>query len=132
MKRIAWIVATIAIGAGGLGAQEVTLKEDAPGLLKKAKVSPEAARATAMARVPGGKLKTAEIEMEDGKLVYVYTLAIAGKTGVEEVLVNAMTGAVVSVEHESPEDEAAEAKAEKAKAKKPSATKAGTKPPAIR
>lgn len=54
MKRIGRLVASLAIGAGSVRAQEVTLKEDARGLLKKAKVSSEAARRTAMARVPGG------------------------------------------------------------------------------
>lgn len=88
------------------------MKEEAPGLLKLAKVSPEAATATAQAKVPGGKIEAAEIEKEDGKLIYSFEMKIAGKSGVEEVNVDALTGSVVGVEHEGPKKEAKEAAAE--------------------
>lgn len=68
------------------------LNEQAPGLLKLARVSPEAATATAQAQVPEGQIQAAEIEREHGKLIYSFEMKIAGKSGVEEVNVDALTG----------------------------------------
>ena len=89
-------------------AQAVTVKEAAPGLLRKAKVGAEAATATARARVPQGKIVSAEIEEEDGKLLYSFDLKTEGKTGIDEVAVDALTGKVLKVQHETPADEAKE------------------------
>jgi hypothetical protein len=77
-----------------------TVKEERPGLLARAVVGPDSATKIAMARVPGGRVTEAEIEIEHGKLVYSFDLAVPGRSGVEEVLVDARTGTVVSVEHE--------------------------------
>lgn len=86
----------------------IKVKEETPGLLAKARITGDSAYALATRRVPGGKAAEAELEMEDGRLVYSFDLAIAGKKGVEEVLVDAVSGAIVSVEHESPKAEARE------------------------
>lgn len=130
-RSIIFAVAVATLGASPLAAQAVVMKEESPGLLKKAKVKPEVAQATAMAKVPGGKLEGSEIEMENKKLVYVFTIKVAGKSGIEEVSVDALTGALVSAAHESPEDEAKEAQAEKDKAAKAkaAAAKPKVKPP---
>lgn len=111
-----------------LSAQAVVVKEETPGLLKKAVIKPEVATASALAKVPGGKIQVAEIEEENGKLIYSFDIKVAGKSGIEEVAVDAKTGAV-TVEHETPEDEAKEAKADKEKAAK-AAKPAAAKPPA--
>jgi uncharacterized membrane protein YkoI len=92
------------------------ITEDKPGLFKKAKITPEAATATALAKVPGGSVKKGELEEEDGALIYSFDVSSPGKKGIDEVHVDAMTGAVVKTEHESAKAEKAEAKAE---AKKP-------------
>ncbi len=97
------------LSLGSAASAQGTMKEEKPGLLAKAKITPEAARASALARVRGSTIQDQEIEYEDGKLVYSFDLKVAGKTGIEEVLVDALTGAIVSVEHESPKDESAEA-----------------------
>ncbi len=97
-------------------AQGLTVKEEKPGLLAKARVTPEKALATAQAAVPKGKLKSAEIETEDGKLVFVFNFTTPGVSGEDEVLIDANSGTLVSTEHESPADEAKE-KAKEAKAK---------------
>ena len=109
-------------------AQGVTVKEEKPGLLKKAKATPAAAQAAALAKVPGSTIKAMEIEEEKGKLIYSVDLVTKGKSGVDEVAVDAMTGAVIGVEHESPEQEAKEKADDAAKAKakaraKPTETK---------
>jgi len=82
-------------------------------LAKQAKVSLEAARASALAKVPGGKVKSEELEKENGKLIYSFDVAVDGKDGIQEVNVSAITGKVLSVHHESAQDEAKEAKADK-------------------
>lgn len=86
-----------------------SMKEEKPGLLAQAKITPEAARATALARVKGGVIKEEEIEEEDGRLVFSFDVKIAGRSGIEEVLVDAKSGKVVAVEHETPKSEAKEA-----------------------
>ncbi|MFL5615998.1 MAG: PepSY domain-containing protein [Gemmatimonadaceae bacterium] len=87
-------------------------------LKNEAKISEVDARKTALAEVPGGKVQSHELEREKGKLIYSYDIKIAGKPGVEEVNVDAVTGALVAHEHEDAKAEAKEKKAE-AKAKKP-------------
>jgi hypothetical protein len=104
--------------ATALPAQAVTIKEDKPGMLKLAKITPEAATASALAKVPGGKVDKGEIEKEKGKLIYSFDIKVDGKSGIDEVAVDAITGNVLSVEHESPAAEAKEAAADKAKAAK--------------
>jgi len=71
------------------------------------------ARATAQKRVPKGKVKSHELEHESGRLIYSYEFVVPGKSGIDEVNVDAMTGAVVDVTHESPKTEKHEAEKEK-------------------
>jgi uncharacterized membrane protein YkoI len=73
-----------------------------------AKISKEAATRTALAAVPGGKVESAELETEHRQLVYSFDIRVPGKTGIEEVQVSAITGKIVSHEHESPAKEAIE------------------------
>lgn len=113
------------------GAQAATYKKEIPATLAaKAKVTEAAAAATALAKVPGGKIASVELEQEDGKLIYSYDIKVSGKSGTEEVHVDAITGAVVGVEHE---DAAAEKKeATEEKAAKKSEKKADAKAPATK
>ncbi|MEP6833453.1 MAG: PepSY domain-containing protein [Gemmatimonas sp.] len=135
MKRtLALAFGLTLLTAASLFAQPVVMKEEKPGQLKLAKITPDAATATAQAKVPTGKIESAEIESEDGKLIYSFAIKIAGKTGIEEVAVDAKTGKVLSVEHETPADEAKEAKADKLKMQKKTdslvaARKKAVKPP---
>lgn len=94
-------------------------------LLKEAKVSEAMARATALKEVPGGAVKGHELEKEDGKLIWSYDITVAGKSGVEEVHIDAITGKMLKHEHETPADEKKEAAADAAKAK----AKVGVKKP---
>jgi uncharacterized membrane protein YkoI len=96
-----------------------------PELAAKAKITLEAARATALAKVPKGKLKSEELEEENGKLQYSFDIKVPGKSGIEEVEIDALDGSVIKVEHESAAAEKAEAAKEakekdaKAKVHKP-------------
>ncbi|MBI3568933.1 MAG: PepSY domain-containing protein [Gemmatimonadetes bacterium] len=131
MRRIrlaAWAIPLL-LTAATLAAQGVKVKEEKPGLLKKAKVTAEAAIATAQAKLPKATLKSAEIEQEDGKLIYSFDFATAGKSGIDEVNVDAMTGKVLAVEHETPKSEAAEAAKDKAKSKAKGDSAKATKKP---
>jgi uncharacterized membrane protein YkoI len=121
--RLPFVVgsATIALvlAAAAAGAQEGNYKKDIPdSLAKKAKVTEAAAAATAQKRVPKGAIQAVELEEEKGKLIYSYEMKVAGKSGTEEVNVNAVTGKVVAVSHESAAAEKKEAASE-AKPKKP-------------
>jgi uncharacterized membrane protein YkoI len=82
-------------------------------LQKAATVTLAAATATAQAAVPGGKIASHELEREKGKLIYSFDIKTAGKSGIDEVNVDALTGTIVDKSHESPADEAKEAAAEK-------------------
>ncbi len=124
MRIITSSLLALAVASTTLSAQSVTVQEEKAGMLKLAKVTASAATATALAKVPGGKVQSAEIEKEDGKLVYSFDIKVAGKSGIEEVLVDAMSGAVVSVEHEGVAVEAKEAKEDRAKEAKAKADKA--------
>ncbi len=135
MKGIQIPLLSLALVAAPLAAaaaqgSKVTIKEEKAGLLAKATVSADSAIATAQRRVPKGKLDSGEIEEEDGALIYSLIFKTAGKSGVDEVNVNALTGKVVGVEHESPATEAKEKAGEAGK--KPAAVKpkpAPKKPP---
>jgi uncharacterized membrane protein YkoI len=79
-----------------------------------AKISLATARSTALARVPGGRVREGELEREHGRLIYSFDIAVAGKPGIEEVQVDARTGKIVSQTHETPKHEAREKVQEKA------------------
>jgi len=78
-------------------------------LQKEAKITEAAARATALQQVPNGTVKSSELEREGGKLIYSYDLTVPGKTGIDEVNVNAVDGSVVAKQHETPKSEKKEA-----------------------
>jgi uncharacterized membrane protein YkoI len=97
---------------------KVQKEESQATLMKEAKVSEATARATALAQVPNGSVKSSEIERENGKLIYSFDITVPGKTGIEEVNVNALDGSVVGREHETPKSEKKEAAAEAKEKKK--------------
>jgi uncharacterized membrane protein YkoI len=92
----------------------MTKQERQAALQREAKIPEATARATALAEVPNGTVKSSELEREHGKLIYSYDISVPGKKGVEEIAVNAIDGTVVAHEHET----AAMEKKEAAQAKK--------------
>ncbi len=107
---IATLAALMTFGLGRVVAQQPAASPAGKpaATAKQAKVSEEAARRTALAKVPGGRIETAELEHEHGRLVYSFDITAPAASGVTEVQVNAMTGAVVSVKHETAAQEAKE------------------------
>ena len=77
-------------------------------LMAQAKVSKDAAQQTALAKVPNGTVKEAEIEKEDGKLQWSFDVTTPDSKDITEVNVDAMTGDVISVDKESAQSEAKE------------------------
>ena len=80
-------------------------------LQSKATVTCEVARLSALERVKDNKhatIRSAELEEESGRLVYSFDISRRGHAGVEEVQVDAKSGSVVSVKHESASAEAKE------------------------
>lgn len=94
-------------------AQETYKRELPDSLATHAKISEEAAAKTALKRVKNGTIESVELEREKGKLIYSYDIKQSGKSGAEEVNVDAMTGKVVAHMHESAATEKKEAAAEK-------------------
>jgi uncharacterized membrane protein YkoI len=80
----------------------------------EAKVTREQATRTALAAVPGGKVKSTELETEGGKLVWSFDIVRAGVDGATEIQVDAISGAIVVNKAESAAEEAKEAQLEKA------------------
>lgn len=81
-------------------------------LQSQARITREQATQAALARVPHGKIQSAELEREHGRLVWSFDLAQDGETGVTEIQVDAVTGKIVSHKRESASQEAAEARKE--------------------
>ena len=100
------------VAAAPIRQDTLTVKEAEPGLKAQAKVTSDAAIKTALAQVPGGKIREAELEKEHGKVVYSFDITKARRSGVEEVLVDAKTGKLISARHESAAAEAGEQAAE--------------------
>lgn len=75
------------------------------------KISMKQARAIAMKKVPGAKIASEELEREKGRLIYSFDMKTK-HAGVTEVNIDAMTGDVVDVHHETPAKESAEKKQE--------------------
>jgi len=116
------VVAAIAVAGSGARAQATYKREIPDSLVKAAKITEATAAETAQKRVPKATIASVELEREHGKLIYSYDMKTKGKSGVDEVNVDAVTGKIISVAHESPVTEKKEAAAE-AKAAKKGATK---------
>lgn len=89
------------------------ITKDTPASLRaEAKVDESAARVTALKQVKNGKVKAFELEREKGHLLYSYDISVAGKTGIQEIQIDAITGSVLSSVHETPKMERKEARQE--------------------
>jgi len=91
------MVAAVALGTAGTAAAKGHVLED---LSKEAKISEPEARKIALARVPGD-VQSEELEREHHRVVYSYDIKQAGKSGVDEVVVDAKNGKIISVKHET-------------------------------
>lgn len=81
-------------------------------LAKGAKITKSKAETIALAKVPHGTIKSAEIEREKGHLVWSFDISTPKTRDITEVLVDARTGEIISKQIESPADQAREAAAD--------------------
>ena len=123
MNALLFSGAVTVVVTSGAGAQ-ATYKRDIPdSLAKQAKVSETVAAATAQRRVPKGTIQGVELERENGKLMFSYDIKTPGKSGIDEVNVDAISGTIIGVAHETAATERKEADAEAKAAKKVSPKK---------
>jgi uncharacterized membrane protein YkoI len=98
------IASAVAIACASHGVARVVngvkIVEDKEGLWARATLPPDSAINIALARVPGGTIAEAELEEEDGRLIYSFEIKVTGKSGKDEVHVDATTGEVVKQERE--------------------------------
>lgn len=120
MKWMPLALALTVTAAGAAGAQKPTYKRDMPpALVKAAKVTEAQAVAAARQILPQATIASAELEREGGKLIYSFDMKTEGKTGIDEVNIDAMTGTQIGKpSHEEPAAEKKEAAQKKAAAKK--------------
>ena len=102
---------TITLGLGLALASEAD--ETQAQLRAQAKIGREEAAKTALATVPSGKIKSAELEKEHGKLIWSFDISMPRSKNITEVQVDAKTGAIVSTKVETPQEQAKEAAADK-------------------
>ena len=78
-----------------------------------AKITKAQATEIALKKAQGGKIESAELEEEKGVLIWSFDIAMPGTKDITEVAVDAKTGAVVSVDIETPKDQKKEKKEDK-------------------
>jgi uncharacterized membrane protein YkoI len=88
-------------------------EETQTALQAQAKINQADAEKTALAKVPGGKVESSELEKEHGKLIWSFDIAVPNSVNIAEVQVDAKTGKVVSNKAETPEDQAKEVTVDK-------------------
>jgi uncharacterized membrane protein YkoI len=81
-------------------------------LKAKAKVTEADARKIALAKVPGGTVKSSEIEKENGLVIWTFDITRNGSDATTEVNVDAATGKVVAMHNETAAYEKKEGDAE--------------------
>ncbi len=121
---VAALLPMAAFAAGGATAKPETAKAEMAGhasansnaaMRKEAKISMKQAQAIA-AKVAPGKVKSGELERENGKLIYSFDIRTAKHT-ITEVNVNAIDGTVVDTQVENAAKETDEKKQEAAEKK---------------
>ena len=118
MNTLLVSTAIILVAASGAAAQTPYKRDIPDSLARQAKVSETVAAATAQRRVPKGKIEGVELERENGKLMFSYDIKTSGKSGIDEVNVDAITGKIIGFAHESAATEKKEAEAEARGSKK--------------
>ena len=81
-------------------------------LSARAKVDRASAERIALARFPGGRVQSGELEREHGQLIWSFDIAVRDSQNIWEVQINAITGRLVSVTTETVADQAKEAAGE--------------------
>jgi uncharacterized membrane protein YkoI len=96
LTRLAGVIAlAVGISAPALTAQARATAQQS--MTQEARVSRDAARMTALSKVPGGRMSSIELRRgPSGKLIYTALITETGKPAKTEVVIDAMTGAMIS------------------------------------
>jgi len=86
----------------GLRAWDAQAQSREAHLMKEATITKADAEKTALARVPQGAIKSAELEKEHGKLVWSFDIARPWTKDFTEIQVDAKSGKIVAVKSENP------------------------------
>ena len=122
MKKLCCLaILIVVISPCAIGLQAVD--ENQAMLHARAKISEAKAREIASAKVPSGTIKSAELEEENGKLIYSFDISTPGTSNITEVAVDAITSNVVDFSVETPKDQIKESEADKLEGKKAKAVK---------
>jgi uncharacterized membrane protein YkoI len=97
----------------GFGVGSLQAADSQQSLKAQAKIGKQEAQKTALTKVPGGTVKSAELEREHKHLVWSFDIAKPRSRDIAEVQVDAISGKIVSVATETPAQQRAEAKSEK-------------------
>jgi hypothetical protein len=92
----------VAMTVAAMASRSVALDIDSPGLQERATVSDANARVIALQRHPGGTVVEAELEEDDGRLVYAYK--IRSDDVRSKVEIDATTEAVLSEKRKKVDD----------------------------
>jgi len=106
MKALVALALLIPFSAGAADldcstkASKLATKAD---MANMAKVSADAAKTAALSAVnaKGAAITKGGLEVENGCLVYSYDIKVPGKSGIDEVIVDAGNAKVLKTEHES-------------------------------
>ena len=105
MKTRTVLCAALTLGllAAGLATPAVAKQKETP--KTKARITLAQAEKTIHQLWQQGKIKSSDLEEENGKLIYSFDIATPGTKNLIEAQIDAMTGKVISVEMETPADE---------------------------
>lgn len=117
MTQLATVGVIALLASQPVAAQNGLTIKGSSSLRKQARISGDSAAAIAHATVPGATIREGELEREKGRLIYSFDMKTQGKSGIDEVNIDARTGEVIGREHEDEKAEAREARADSANAR---------------
>ena len=117
-SKVTQLTSTLALFAAVALLGSCATEESQETLKAQASITEAQASKTALAKVPTGTIKSSELENENGKLVWSFDISMPGTKNITEVLVDAKTGKIVSVEIETPEQQSKEAEEDQEEAAK--------------
>jgi uncharacterized membrane protein YkoI len=104
VKHRIFIPGALALAIGLLALAGCTsARQQEAALLAQARIGKDQAARAALAHTPGGRIKDAELDNDDGKLVWWFDISTPGAKDVTEINVDAITGGVISVTTEIPD-----------------------------
>jgi uncharacterized membrane protein YkoI len=97
-----FIIALFAVGISSTGASEKS------GASHSGKITKATAERIALTKMPGGRVRSAELESAKGHHFWSVYIAKPGAKNAREIRVDATSGQILSVQTEKPEDQAEE------------------------